>query len=211
MLTNAGYEIGENAKVREGTLIYPRVKIGNNFQAGHYAIIREETEIGDNCSVGTHTEIGHHVKIGNNVRIHSSCFIPEYTIIEDDVWIGPAVIITNTFHPTCKNAKDCLKTTRVIIQKKAIIGAGSTIMPGIVVGKLSVVGAGSLVNKQVDPNSVVFGHPIQKYTYRNHISCKFDYKFRPYEEQSFSIPPKKEDAPPEHCCSCENCEERKDK
>lgn len=192
MIPNVGFEIGENPKVREGTLIYPKTKIGNNFQSGHYAIIRENATIGDNVSIGTHTEIGHDVKIGNNVRIHSSCFIPEYTTILDNVWIGPCVTICNTIHPLCDRAKECLKRTAVIIQQNAIIGAGTIIMPAVVIGRYSVIGAGSFVNKSVDSNSVVFGHSIQKYSYRNNLTCKFDNQHKPYSEQVFSIPPQQE-------------------
>jgi acetyltransferase-like isoleucine patch superfamily enzyme len=191
-IINAGYEIGECATLREGTIIYPKTKIGKNFNSGHYAIIREETIIGDNCSIGSHTEIGHHVVLGNNVRIHSSCFIPEYTEIFADCWLGPNVTITNTFHPLCEHAKECLKRTAVKIMQGAVIGAGSIIMPGIIIGRDAVVGAGSLVNKSIDSNSVVFGHPIQHYTYRGNLNCKFDASFKPYEEQLNSIPPTKQ-------------------
>jgi acetyltransferase-like isoleucine patch superfamily enzyme len=192
MITNAGYEIGTNSKIREGTLIYPRVKIGDNFNSGHYAIIREDTVIGDNCSIGTHTEIGHHVKIGNNVRIHSSCFIPEYTVIEDNVWIGPCCVITNTIHPLCPNSKSCLQRTAVIIRNGAIIGAGSVILPGVVIGRDSIIGAGSLVTKSIDSNAVIFGHPAETHFYRSGLRCHFEKDFKPYEEK-LSIPPSKED------------------
>jgi acetyltransferase-like isoleucine patch superfamily enzyme len=195
MIVNTGYEIGENSNVREGSIIYPHVKIGDNFQSGHYCVIREHTTIGNNCSVGTHTEIGAHVKIGNNVRIHSNCFVPEYTEIADDVWIGPCVCITNTLHPLCSNAKGCLKRTRVIIKKLAIIGANVTILPNVVIAKGSIIGAGSLVNKSTRDNVVYYGHPAEEKCMRNILSCHFDgffdnhpNKFHPYDAR-WSIPP----------------------
>jgi len=188
MIANTGYEIGENSKLREGTILYPHVKIGNNFQSGHYCVIREHTTIGNNCSVGTHTEIGPHVKIGNNVRIHSNCFIPEYTEISDDVWIGPCVCITNTLHPLCSQAKECLKRTRVVIKKLAIVGANVTILPNVIIAKGSIIGAGSLVNKSTRDNMVYYGHPAEEKSMRNILSCHFDGffdnhpdKFHPYE------------------------------
>lgn len=190
-IINSGFEIGKSPIIREGTVIYPKVKIGDNFQSGHFCVIREETSVGDNCSIGTHTEIGPFVKIGNNVRIHSNCFIPEYTTIEDNVWIMPCSTILNTFHPKCEKSKECLKKTAVIIRNGAIIGAGSIIMPGVIIGRDSIVGAGSLVTKSVDSNCVVFGNPADHFTFRGNIQCHFEDNFRPYQEK-FSIPPKEE-------------------
>jgi acetyltransferase-like isoleucine patch superfamily enzyme len=189
MIENSNYEIGKNPNVRSYTLIYPRTKIGDNFSSGHFSLIREDVTIGDNCSIGTHTEIGHHVSIGNNVRIHSSCFIPEYTEIEDNVWIGPGTVICNTFHPLCCKAKECLKRTAPIIQQGAIVGARVTIMPGVIVGRDCVIGAGTLVTKSISSNSVVFGNPAECYSYRGQLECHFEKDFHPYEEK-LSIPPK---------------------
>lgn len=176
MITNAGYEIGENPKVREGTLIYPRVKIGTNFQSGHYCLIRNSTTIGNNCSIGSFTEISNHVKIGNNVRIHSNCFIPEYTEIHDDVWIGPGVIVTNCFHPNLPCSKECTKRTRVIIEEGVIIGAGSIILPGLILRKNSFIGAGSLITKNTDEDMAYYGNPAEAHYYKNQLTCKFSDK-----------------------------------
>lgn len=187
MIINAGYEIGKNSTIREGTLIYSGVKIGNNFTSGHYCVIRKNTIIGDNCSIGTHTEIGNDVIIGNNVRIHSNCFIPEYTEIEDDVWIGPCCTITNTIHPLCQKAKECLKKTRVIIKKGAIIGAATIILPNVIIEKGTFIGAGSLVCKSTKENMVYYGTPAEEKSIKEILTCHMDglfldniNKFKPY-------------------------------
>jgi acetyltransferase-like isoleucine patch superfamily enzyme len=198
MIINSGFVVGKNPTIRDGTALYPNVIIGDDFQSGHWVLIREHTTIGNSCSIGTRTEIGPHCIIGNNVRIHSNCFVPEYTEIFDNVWIGPCVCITNTKHPLCENAKNCLKRTRVVIQEGAIIGAGCIIMPEVIIGKHSIVGAGSLVAKNVDPNSVVFGNPAEKYKYKGNITCKFDSSFKPYIEK-MSIPPKCEETVSQYC------------
>lgn len=151
--------IGDNAFIRSGTVIYDGNIIGNDFQTGHGVLIRESNSIGNNVSVGSHTVIEHHVTIGNNVRIHSGAFIPEYAVLEDDVWIGPGVILTNAKYPASKKAKENLRGPRIEIGAK--IGAGVVILPGVNIGKKSLVGAGSVVTTDVLNNLVVVGNPAK--------------------------------------------------
>jgi acetyltransferase-like isoleucine patch superfamily enzyme len=152
--------IGDNAVIRSHTVIYAGNTIGINVQTGNKANIRELNEIGDNSSIGTMSVVEHHVKIGDGVRIHSQVFIPEYTIIEDGCWIGPNVVFTNAKYPNSLNAKSELKG--VHIKKYAIIGANSTILPGIIIGEHALVGAGSVVTKDVPDKNVVVGNPAKR-------------------------------------------------
>ena len=151
--------IGDNAIIRSHTVIYAGNRIGNNFQTGNKANIRELNEIGNNVSIGTLSVIEHHVKIGNGVRIHTQVFIPEFTILEDESWLGPNVVITNAKYPKSPNAKKELKGA--YIKKHAIIGANSTLLPGITIGEHAIVGAGSVVTKDVPGKSVVAGNPAK--------------------------------------------------
>ena len=151
--------IGDNAVIRSHTVIYAGNKIGNNFQTGNKANIRELNEIGDDVSIGTLSVVEHHVIIGNGVRIHTQAFIPEFTILEDECWIGPNVVITNAKYPKSPTAKAELKG--VHIMKYAIIGANSTLLPGIKIGEYALVGAGSVVTKDVSDRCVVAGNPAK--------------------------------------------------
>ena len=156
-MTEKMYKIGKNATIREPTIIYPDNDIGDNFNTGHFVTIREENKIGNNVSVGSHSNIEHHIVIEDNVRIHSNCFIPEYSILKHDCWIGPNVVLTNAKFPRSINVKNELKGP--IIEEYAKIGANSTILPGIKIGKHALIGAGSVVVKDVPDYAIMVGNP----------------------------------------------------
>ena len=151
--------IGDNAIIRSHTVIYAGNKIGNNFQTGNKANIRELNEIGDDVSIGTLSVVEHHLKIGHGVRIHSQTFIPEYCILEEGCWIGPNVVLTNAKYPKSPNAK--AELSGVHIMKRAIIGANSTILPNIKIGSWALIGAGSVVVNNVPSEAVLVGNPAK--------------------------------------------------
>jgi acetyltransferase-like isoleucine patch superfamily enzyme len=149
--------IGDNSIIRAGTIIYAGNHVGNNFQTGHHVVIRENNMIGNDCAVGTQGEVAFNTKIGNNVRFHSDCHIYEDTIIEDDVRFNPGVYVLNTKYPYRPGEKPIIEP--VYIKQGAIIAARSTLMPGIIIGRYALVGAESLVTKDVPDYAIVYGHP----------------------------------------------------
>jgi acetyltransferase-like isoleucine patch superfamily enzyme len=151
--------LGSEALLRSHTVIYAGNVIGTGFQTGNKVNIRELNRIGDNVSVGTLSVIEHHVEIGNNVRIHSQVFIPEFSILENDSWIGPNVVLTNAKYPLSLGVKKSLKGP--LIKRGAKIGANATILPGVVIGESALVGAGSVVVKDVPDGVVVAGNPAR--------------------------------------------------
>jgi acetyltransferase-like isoleucine patch superfamily enzyme len=151
--------IGPNAVIRSHTVIYAGNRIGKNFQTGHGTLIREENTIGDDVSIGSHSVIEHHVVIGDGVRIHSMAFIPEYTVLEPHCWIGPNVVITNAKYPRSPLVKETLKGA--LVRRGAKIGANCTLLPGVEIGENALVGAGSVVTRDVPPGTVVAGNPAK--------------------------------------------------
>lgn len=151
--------IGDDSVIRSHTVIYAGNKIGHKFQTGNKANIRELNEIGNNVSIGTLSVIEHHVVLEDNVRIHTQVFIPEYSILKRDSWIGPNVVFTNAPYPKSKNVKDELAGPT--IHENAIVGANSTLLPGVQIGRDAIVGAGSVVTKDVAAGDVVAGNPAK--------------------------------------------------
>jgi acetyltransferase-like isoleucine patch superfamily enzyme len=152
-------QIGARAIIRSHTVIYAGNVIGDDFQTGHGALVREENRIGNNVSIGSHSIVEHHVVIGNGVRIHSNVFVPEFSILEDDCWLGPNVVVTNARYPRSKNVKEHLKGAT--IGRGAKIGANATLLPGIVIGANALVGAGAVVTRDVPAGAVVVGNPAR--------------------------------------------------
>jgi acetyltransferase-like isoleucine patch superfamily enzyme len=151
--------IGSDALIRSHTVIYAGCDIGTGLRTGHGALVREMGRLGDDVSVGSHSIVEHHVRIGDRVRIHSQAFIPEYCEVEDDAWIGPHVVLTNARYPHGTRTKESLEGVRIL--RGAMIGANSTILPGLVVGAGALVGAGSVVVRDVPEGMVVAGNPAR--------------------------------------------------
>lgn len=149
--------VGDNAVIRSHTVIYAGNKIGNNFQTGNKANIRELNSIGNNVSIGTLAVVEHHVVIEDNVRIHSQAFVPEFSVLRKNCWIGPNVVITNAKYPRSPDVKNDLRGA--VIEEDAKIGANATILPGLTIGEKALVGAGAVVTTDVPARKVVAGNP----------------------------------------------------
>lgn len=170
--------IGAHGVIRPFTTIYAGNKMGDYFQTGQGASIREDNIIGDNVSVGTNAVLEFGNRIGNRVRIHSCCFL-EMVTIEDDVFIGPNVVFTDDPHPMlCPKYKECLGG--VTVKRLARIGANCTILPGVVIGENSLIGAGSVVTKDIPPNSVAAGSPAKVIKHIDELKCYPGFFEKPY-------------------------------
>ncbi|WP_341201696.1 hypothetical protein [Planomicrobium okeanokoites] len=145
--------IGENTVIRSHSVIYEDVIIGHEFQSGHRVTIREGTRIGHNSSLGTLCDLQGNLSIGNFVRLHSNVHVGQMSLIEDYVWIYPYVVLTNDPYPPMNNLKG------VTVRKYAQITTSAIIMPGVEIGKNALIGAGSLVRKNVPEERVVIGVP----------------------------------------------------
>ena len=170
--------IGAGATLRSHTVLYAGNRIGQHFQTGHGALVREENEIGDDVSIGSHSVIEHHVKIGHGVRIHSQVFVPEFSELEDGCWLGPNVVVTNALHPLCPKVKECLKGATV--RRGAKIGAGVVLLPGVTIGEMALIGAGAVVVGDVPARAVMVGNPARHIKDIDDLDCPYGLEAHPY-------------------------------
>jgi acetyltransferase-like isoleucine patch superfamily enzyme len=158
-LQNIPLRIGAAAVIRSHTVIYAGTVIGDGFRTGHGALVREFNEIGDDVSLGSHSVVEHHVQIRDGVRIHTGAFVPEYSVLEEGSWVGPHAVFTNALYPLAADAKKVLRGPHLLAGAK--IGANATLLPGVVIGVNSLVGAGSVVVRDVPNGVVVAGNPAR--------------------------------------------------
>lgn len=167
-IADRALRIGADANLRSGTVIYVGTTIGRGLQTGHNVVIREENVIGDNVGIWSNSVIDYGCRIGNNVKIHSNVYVAQFTTIEDDAFLAPGVTIANDMRPLCA---ECTHAGGPTIKRGARIGVNVTILPGVTVGEYALVGAGSVVTKDVPPHAVVYGNPARVQTTVDEIAC----------------------------------------
>lgn len=151
--------IGKNAHLRYNTIICSGVKIGDNFETGPGVFIRENNEIGNNVCIWAYTVLNPGDKIGNNTRIHVGCFLEEVTLGKF-VFVGPHVTFLNDPHPT--NPPKRTHMNGATVEDEAIVGANVTLLPHVVIGRKSLIGAGSVVTRKVKDGKTVVGNPAKE-------------------------------------------------
>lgn len=170
--------IGKNAVIRSETIIYGETIIGDHFQTGHRTTIRENSIIGHHVRVGTLADIQGNCQIGNYVSMQSGVYVATKSVIKDFVWLFPHVVLTNDPHPPSE------VELGITIEEFACVAARSVVLPGKVIGKDSLVGAGSVVNKNVPPGKVVVGNPCKEIgetvNIKNKITGEAVYPWRYY-------------------------------
>ncbi|MGB1285885.1 MAG: acyltransferase [Aggregatilineales bacterium] len=159
------------AYIHESALVESDAIIGEDTRVWHLCHIRQHAHIGDNCVIGRGVFVDSGVQIGNAVKIQNYVSIYSGVTIESGVFIGPHVCFTNDLFPRAVNPDMSLKAaddwtmTPTLIRDGAAIGANSTLVCGITVGKWALVGAGSVVAKDVPDYAMVVGNPARHIGY----------------------------------------------
>ncbi len=148
--------LGAGGLVRSHSVLYAGSDIGEQLRTGHHVVIREKSVVGRECQIGSYTELQGDLTFGDFSRTQSSVFIPKHSSIGKAVWLLPRVTLTNDPHPPSDPGD-----LGVRVEDFAVLAACSTVLPGIIIGRHALVGAGSLVTRDVPPERVVAGVPAK--------------------------------------------------
>lgn len=144
----------------ESSYVDEGVEIGEGTKIWHFCHVMSGAKIGKNCSLGQNVNIGGRAIIGDGVKIQNNVSVYDNVVIEDDVFCGPSCVFTNVINPRAfVERKHEYKQT--IIKKGASIGANATIVCGVTVGEYALIGAGSVVTKDVPAYALVYGSPAR--------------------------------------------------
>lgn len=167
--------IGPYARIRSGTVVYAGSRIGARLQTGHGVVIREQNAIGDDLSIWNNSTIDYGCVIGSGVKIHCNVYIAQYTTIEDEVFLAPGVAIANDLHPLCTR---CMRGPT--IRRQARIGVNVTLMPHIIIGESALIGAGSVVTRDIPDRAVAYGNPARVVKMVDELVCSEGLVDQPY-------------------------------
>lgn len=146
--------------IHKTSVVDDDVQIGEGTKIWHFTHLLSNTKIGNHCTFGQNCVVGPNVTIGNGVKVQNNISIYDGVVIEDDVFLGPSMVFTNVINPRSFIArKEEFKKT--LLKKGCSIGANATIICGITIGEFALVGAGSVVTKEVKPFEMVYGVPAK--------------------------------------------------
>jgi acetyltransferase-like isoleucine patch superfamily enzyme len=152
--------------------VAPDVKLGRDVRLASF-INLYGCEIGDETKIGAFVEIQKNARVGKRCKISSHTFICEGVTIEDNVFVGHGVAFINDSYPRATNAEGGLQTEsdwrveRTLVRCGASIGSGATVLANVTIGENAIVGAGSVVTKDVPDNCIVVGNPAHVLRYLN--------------------------------------------
>jgi UDP-2-acetamido-3-amino-2,3-dideoxy-glucuronate N-acetyltransferase len=135
-------------------------EIGAGSKIWHFSHIMGNCRLGDRCNIGQNVVISPGVTIGNNVKIQNNVSVYTGCILEDDVFCGPSMVFTNVVNPRSHVTRRD-EYRRTLVKKGASLGANSTVVCGIEIGRYAFVGAGAVVTKSVPDYALVFGNPAR--------------------------------------------------
>lgn len=163
--------------IHNSSIVGDDVKIGENSKIWHFSHIMDNVVIGNNTIIGQNCFVGKNVKIGDYCKIQNNISLYDGVILENKVFLGPSAVFTNVINPrSFIERKEQFKPT--IIREGSSIGANATIICGNSIGKYSLVGAGSVVNRDVKNFELVVGNPIRTIGWVSIEGERLDFSFK---------------------------------
>jgi acetyltransferase-like isoleucine patch superfamily enzyme len=149
--------LGPGARLRSGTVLYDGTTIGRGLQTGHGVVVREACLIGDDVSIWSNSVVDYGCRVGDRVKIHCNCYVAQFTELENDVFLAPGVTIANDLYPGDQRSAQLMAGPW--IGAGAQIGVNVTILPFVRIGAGAMIGAGSVVTRDIPAAVVAFGNP----------------------------------------------------
>jgi acetyltransferase-like isoleucine patch superfamily enzyme len=149
--------LGAGARLRSGTVLYDGSTIGRRLQTGHGVVVREGCEIGDDVSIWSNSVVDYECWLGNRVKVHCNCYVAQFTELEDDVFLGPGVTIANDLYPGNQQSAKLMTGPRIGAGTQ--VGVNVTILPFVQIGAGALIGAGSVVARDIPAGVVAYGNP----------------------------------------------------
>lgn len=146
--------------IHSSSIVSEKSDIGEGSYIWHFSHIREGVRIGKNVTIGQNVYIDKDVVVGDNCKIQNNVSIYKGVTIKNNVFVGPSVVFTNDIYPLSGEWSDD-KIVETFVDEDVSIGANSTIVAGITIGKMTLVGAGSVVTKNLPSNCIAYGNPAK--------------------------------------------------
>jgi len=170
-------------QAHETAVIDPGCKIGDGTRIWHFSHIMTGSVIGDNCNIGQNVVVSPEVILGDNVKVQNNVSIYTGVICEDDVFLGPSCVFTNILNPrSAINRKG--EYLRTHVNKGASIGANATIICGHTIGEYALIGAGSVVTKEVPSYALFLGNPAKQVGWVSKAGHRLE-----FDEEGFAVCP----------------------
>ncbi len=151
--------IGARHHLRSGTIIYEGSSIGEGFQTGHHVVIREEVDIGDDVSVWSNSVVDYGVTIGDGVKIHTNCYVAQHSDIGAGAFLAPGVSFANDLYPGDEESAALMRGPS--IGAGVQLGVNVTVLPKVRIGEGTMVGAGSVVTRDLPAGVIAYGNPAR--------------------------------------------------
>lgn len=168
----------------ETSIVDEGCKIGSETKIWHFSHILAGTVIGERCSFGQNCVVGPKVKVGCGVKVQNNVSIYEGIEIEDDVFLGPSMVFTNVINPRSFIVRKS-EFQKTVVKKGCSIGANATIVCGISIGRYALIGAGSVVTKEVDDFALMVGVPARRIGWVSVAGNKLGFDSDGYAEDPF--------------------------
>ncbi len=151
--------IGPHHHLRSGTVIYEGSAIGAGFQTGHHVVIREEVEIGNDVSVWSNSVVDYGVTIGDGVKIHTNCYVAQFSELGEGAFLAPGVSFANDLYPGDEESAALMRGPT--IGARTQLGVNVTVLPNVNIGEGTIVGAGSVVTRDLPAGVIAYGNPAR--------------------------------------------------